>query len=371
MNPRGHLHCHEAPCIRLVGSALRLCMLGFARGGLRSSLPADHPSSEVHRLHLKLSSLHSLQHYHQDISGHPRRTTEVVWARRRVVQLRTWLDTFQQDMEAVLGPSVFGIRHWRKEWVELSRSAAANRHAWRALIFVYDYWPCSTTLQSLHLSGSPKSSSVHHFAQSSNSNESPKLDLLPEKTAWMYLVQLTQALRFTHKQANRSIGMLHPSKILLADFVALGKLMLTVIFGTTSAIQRPNAIQLISQVYKKELANLISDLLAGTFASVDTLTMVTAPYAYDHLASLYSFNDFLEQQLLREMECERLFRLICKLNSVVERNDVKRPDRSAPAWSETGDRYMLKLFRDFVFHQVDQCGAAHLDLAHIVNSLNK
>uniref|UniRef100_A0A0X3NGW4 PAB-dependent poly(A)-specific ribonuclease subunit PAN3 n=1 Tax=Schistocephalus solidus TaxID=70667 RepID=A0A0X3NGW4_SCHSO len=86
-----------------------------------------------------------------------------------------------------------------------------------SLIFVYDYWPCSTTLQSLHLSGSPKSSSVHHFAQSSNSNESPKLDLLPEKTAWMYLVQLTQALRFTHKQANRSIGMLHPSKILVQD----------------------------------------------------------------------------------------------------------------------------------------------------------
>jgi hypothetical protein len=23
-----------------------------------------------------------------------------------------------------------------------------------------------------------------------------------------------------------------------------------------------------------------------------------------------------------------------------------------PAWSETGDRYLLKLFRDYVFHQV-------------------
>ncbi|BHF61157.1 PAB-dependent poly(A)-specific ribonuclease subunit 3 [Sparganum proliferum] len=271
-----------------------------------------------------------------------------------------------------------------------------------SLIFVYDYWPCSTTLQQLHMGGSPKSSNLHHFAPSNNSNEHPKVDLLPEKTAWMYLVQLTQALRFTHKQANRSIGILHPSKILvqdrnrllincfglrdilthnpavdtvaqekLADFVALGKLMLGVICGTTSVIQRPSAIQLISQVYKKDLANLINDLLTGTVTSVDTLTMLTAPYAYDHMATLYSSNDFLEQQLLREMECERLFRLICKLNSVVERNDVKRPDRSAPAWSETGDRYMLKLFRDFVFHQVDQCGAAHLDLAHIVNALNK
>ncbi|BHF83461.1 hypothetical protein SprV_0902660400 [Sparganum proliferum] len=31
----------------------------------------------------------------------------------------------------VLGPSVFGLRRWRREWVELSRSAAADRHAWR------------------------------------------------------------------------------------------------------------------------------------------------------------------------------------------------------------------------------------------------
>lgn len=32
---------------------------------------------------------------------------------------------------------------------------------------------------------------------------------------------------------------------------------------------------------------------------------------------------------------------------------------------------MLKLFRDFVFHQVDQRGAAYLDLAHIVTTMNK
>ena len=32
---------------------------------------------------------------------------------------------------------------------------------------------------------------------------------------------------------------------------------------------------------------------------------------------------------------------------------------------------MLKLFRDYVFHQVDHNGAPHLDLAHIVNALNK
>ncbi|BHF71830.1 hypothetical protein SprV_0401489100 [Sparganum proliferum] len=56
------------------------------------------------------------------------------WRRRRRGQLKTWLDTVRQDMEVVLGPSVFGLRRWRREWIELSRSAAADRHAWKGTV---------------------------------------------------------------------------------------------------------------------------------------------------------------------------------------------------------------------------------------------
>ncbi|BHF78196.1 U3 snoRNP protein [Sparganum proliferum] len=37
------------------------------------------------------------------------------WRRRRGGQFKTWLDTIRQDMEVVLGPSVFGLRRWRRE----------------------------------------------------------------------------------------------------------------------------------------------------------------------------------------------------------------------------------------------------------------
>ena len=42
-----------------------------------------------------------------------------------------------------------------------------------------------------------------------------------------------------------------------------------------------------------------------------------------------------------------------------------------PEWSETGDRYLLKLFRDYIFHQVTETGAAWVDFAHIVATLNR
>ena len=43
-----------------------------------------------------------------------------------------------------------------------------------------------------------------------------------------------------------------------------------------------------------------------------------------------------------------LHRLLTKLCTVVDRADLN----GDTSWSEYGDRYMLKLFRDYIFHQV-------------------
>jgi PAB-dependent poly(A)-specific ribonuclease subunit 3 len=42
-----------------------------------------------------------------------------------------------------------------------------------------------------------------------------------------------------------------------------------------------------------------------------------------------------------------------------------------PRWSETGDRYIVKLFRDLVFHSVGEAGRPVVDLTHILTNLNK
>lgn len=42
-----------------------------------------------------------------------------------------------------------------------------------------------------------------------------------------------------------------------------------------------------------------------------------------------------------------------------------------PRWSETGDRYIIKLFRDYVFHQVDESGNPVVNLSHVLSCLNK
>ncbi len=104
----------------------------------------------------------------------------------------------------------------------------------------------------------------------------------------------------------------------------------------------------------------------------------------------------MESELAKEVENGRLFRLLVKLGIVFAliANQIlsffpipffqltsasppigfinERPEFDMDAsWSETGDRYLLKLFRDYVFHQVYEDGSAVVDYAHVVECLNK
>jgi PAB-dependent poly(A)-specific ribonuclease subunit 3 len=80
-----------------------------------------------------------------------------------------------------------------------------------------------------------------------------------------------------------------------------------------------------------------------------------------------SYTDDLENDLTKEYENGRLFRLMVKLGFINERPEFELD----PSWSETGDRYLLKLFRDYVFHQVYEDGSPVVDFGHVVECLNK
>lgn len=67
------------------------------------------------------------------------------------------------------------------------------------------------------------------------------------------------------------------------------------------------------------------------------------------------------------MENGRLFRLVSKLAFVTD-----RPSSDVGAASgDTGNSYLLQLFRDFVFHQGERDAGRVIDWGHIVENLNK
>lgn len=72
-------------------------------------------------------------------------------------------------------------------------------------------------------------------------------------------------------------------------------------------------------------------------------------------------------ELGKEIENGRLLRLAAKLGFVNERPDLLGDTQ----WADTGDRYLLRLFRDHVFHQTSKDGAPMLDWGHVIECLNK
>ena len=76
--------------------------------------------------------------------------------------------------------------------------------------------------------------------------------------------------------------------------------------------------------------------------------------------------EYTENELSKETQNGRLFRLLVKFGFVSE-----RPDLSGQSWSETGDRYLLTLFRDLLFHSMHTTEVPNIDWGHVIHNLNK
>ncbi|VDM35392.1 unnamed protein product [Hydatigera taeniaeformis] len=188
-----------------------------------------------------------------------------------------------------------------------------------SVLFAYEFLPCARTLGDIFM-----------VEQGRSSDRVIYTDMLQERTAWLLLVQLTQAIRFAHKTFHRSINVLDPSKILIQDgtrllvncfglkdvvnhptvdsqtteskvkdFIALGKLMLGAIVGTSLAFEKPTEyVSLLDRAVGQDLRNLIRDLLSGSVNTVDALVLATADHVYDNLDAADTLARHLERHAL-------------------------------------------------------------------------
>ena len=85
------------------------------------------------------------------------------------------------------------------------------------------------------------------------------------------------------------------------------------------------------------------------------------------LDMMYKHNDAMENEVRKQFGCGRLARLLMKLGMINGRPEL-RMDKQ---WSETGNRYIIKLFRNYVFHQRGKDGEPMIDFGHVIECLNK
>ncbi|KAK9820130.1 hypothetical protein WJX72_006407 [[Myrmecia] bisecta] len=256
-----------------------------------------------------------------------------------------------------------------------------------AIYFVHDYQPAAVSLEQAHIQPTMTSAGLVRNTPS-------------EEHLWTYLVQLTAALRAVHCAglACRP-GSLLASKVLLIsagrikigslgvldlincegrqredigqlqrdDLAAVGRLLLVLACsGTQSA-----SLDFCSMHFSADLTRVIGALLAanegGGLQNWRQLCGVLGERMLGELDALHLYSDAVVSQLSKEAENGRLLRLLIRLSTINERPEADMD----PQWSETGDRYLLKLFRDFVFHQIAEDGAPQIDYGHIIEALNK
>ncbi|KTG35665.1 hypothetical protein cypCar_00000071 [Cyprinus carpio] len=277
-----------------------------------------------------------------------------------------------------------------------------------ALVFSYDFHAGAETMFSRHFNDPAADSYFTKRKWGQHELPPPRqhAGLLPESLIWAYIVQLSSALRTIHT-AGLACRVMDPSKILItgktrlrvncvgmfdvltfdnsqtnhlalmpqyqqADLISLGKVVLALACNSLAGIKRENlqkAMELVSINYSSDLKNLILYLLSeqSRLRSVNDIMPMIGARFYTQLDASQMRNDVIEEDLAKEVQNGRLFRLLAKLGTINERPEFQKD----PTWSETGDRYLLKLFRDHLFHQVTDASTPWIDLSHIVSCLNK
>jgi len=283
-------------------------------------------------------------------------------------------DSFQEAKEI--------IRKWSAvanypHLVGLRDAFLSTEFGGAALYMVYDFHPKAATLDKVYLR---------------SSNRSP----VSEDILWSFAVQLANLLVNVHSQGLALGPSLAPSKVLITnkirirasaigihsilhkdagrsmqeqqseDVVRVGQLLLLMACKAGSGSP---SMETVERHYSKLFVQLLQNILSpqkGLLPNSNHLCHMLSQYAFTELSKMNTLNDMLYENLYKELQNGRLLKLLVKLGMVNE-----RPDDVTMHWADSGDRYLLKLFRDFVFHQKSEDGRPDLDWGHVFESLNK
>ncbi|KIM29212.1 hypothetical protein M408DRAFT_15958 [Serendipita vermifera MAFF 305830] len=259
-----------------------------------------------------------------------------------------------------------------------------------SLVVTYDYHPLATTLFDTFLIPKP-------VPPYQSRGLAPAVEPIPEETIWSFVIQISNAMKAVHDRG-LAFRVMDATKILLTgksrlrinccgladlvnpdihdvashqqeDMISFGRLILSLCSRSADISNYAKIRDIVSRSYSTDLQNAIMFLISphGSQKIIGKLFDFIGSRLLLEMDAVQLRADALESQLARELENGRLVRLLSKFGFINERPEFARDYR----WSETGDKYIVKLFRDHVFHGVDENGRPVVSLSHVLTNLNK
>jgi len=119
--------------------------------------------------------------------------------------------------------------------------------------------------------------------------------------------------------------------------------------------------------YSDELVNFLDRLMSETLTAKEAIEQNLGYHMMNEMVAMNRQANTIEHELSKELENGRLFRLLVKLNTIMQRmNHDPHPHR----WNEEGDLYILRLFFDHLFNKRNK-DESHVDWVHVIENLNK
>ncbi|KDR78367.1 hypothetical protein GALMADRAFT_95055 [Galerina marginata CBS 339.88] len=312
------------------------------------------------------------------------------------------IENFRLTQQAAFAPIEIWSQIQHPSIVPVREAFTTRSFNDNSLVVSYAYYPNAKTLYDAHMKPKPPPTyqQTVYYGRHHHQQQQQQQQTVAERTLWSYIVQIASAIKKVHERG-QAVRMIDVTKVLVTgqnrvrisscgifdvllygtqqqdisffqqeDLLKFGRLIFALCTNNLAAANQTNltkSVDIMKKVYSMDLQAFALYLCSKIPKTIDQVLEMLRPRILQEHDEALMATDRLEYELLGELENARLFRLMCKFGFINERPEFARDAR----WSETGDRYIIKLFRDYAFHQVDEHGNPVLDLTHVLTCLNK
>ena len=303
-----------------------------------------------------------------------------VYCLRRIDGFR--LSNFDLVQEAVAAwakvshPNIVGLRQAfaSGEFIEVEGQGDGG-----SLVYVYDYIDLAYTLSVWH--------EMHEKVP------------VAETVLWDIAMQLLLAVREGHAHG-LAFRVLHPSKILISprmrvhvncvglldaiqhpsisdsavsipeaqksDLVMMGRILTALAVGGDISNCCETLVDSLPPGLSQSFRSLVKSLLAAEGSCALIVEKIGYMYSFKS-EQMTTGQDRIMAELRKNLDTARLFQILAKINSIADRPGLLEDWR----WAQTGERYIVGLFRDYLFFQGDEFGRPAVDFGHVTDALAK